>query len=835
METSEMSRVPAIRHELRHMIMQRNELACYIRERLSLPLMLKNSHQCSRCYAKTTCFLYHKLLEDGDGETSGMRNKFDDVCRHLTPNHQSFFKKWDQLLTQEEGEIMKFRRELWTMTSITREKVGRCFSSVVLDAAINTDDTSGSRISRFKYVFKKYESSSSFSFTESQIAVGEPIVISDEKGHFALAKGYVTELQPHYISVAVDRRLHNARRRKSGFDERNNQVFDGIMEVKVEQGNERTECGQQEYDDPPVLYRVDKDEFSSGMALVRNNMLQIMSDDVFHAKELRELIVDEKKPRFKTASSAYTLSGPASQMDLNDDQKAALEMIMTAQDYALVLGMPGTGKTTTIAHIIRALVANGKSVLLTSYTHTAVDNILLKIRQDEISILRLGPLTKIHPEVKEFAILGAEPKATIEELQEAYQKPRVVATTCLGINHQIFHERIFDYCIVDEASQITLPVCLGPIRMARTFVLVGDHYQLPPLVQNKAAQEGGLDVSLFKLLSERHPTAIATLSHQYRMNAEIMSVSNTLIYNGQLKCGLESVAVRKFNVPNIEALSKLHHHSSTDATLSTVCGSWTAPSCWLRQTIDNGSSPVLFLNTDALLPASQEKAHGARITNPLEASLIAQLVDALLVCGVPVPSIGVIALYRSQLALVKSHLAASANGAGGVEAHTADRFQGRDKDIVILSCVRSNDADIVGDLLRDWRRVNVAMTRARSKLIIIGSRGTLARGDALLAKLVILCEEQKWMLDLPENAKDESTHRVITTKTQGLRSSAKRSSQQTPVISRALKTSGQNKRSQQPPKIGRIRKTTGKSIGTRPVLADIFNEAFGDELNDEDF
>lgn len=831
-----MSRIPAIRHELRHMIMQRNELACYIRERLSLPPMLKNPHQCTRCYAKTTCFLYHKLLEDGDGETSGMRNKFDDICRHLKPNHQSFFKKWDQLLTQEEGEIIKFRRELWTMTSIAREKVGRCFANVVLDVAVTTEDTSGSKISRFRYVFKKFECSSSFSFHDSQIAVGEPIIISDEKGHFALAKGYVTELRPRSISVAVDRRLHNARRRRAGFDHANNQVFDGIMELDVGRDDERTECGQQKYDDPPALYRIDKDEFSSGMALVRNNMLQIMSDDVFHAKELRDLVVDEGKPRFKTASSAYTLSGPASQMDLNNDQKAALEKIMTAQDYALVLGMPGTGKTTTIAHIIRALVANGKSVLLTSYTHTAVDNILLKIRQDKISVLRLGPLTKIHPEVKEFAILGAEPKQTIEELEEAYQKPQVVATTCLGINHQIFHERIFDYCIVDEASQITLPVCLGPIRMARTFVLVGDHYQLPPLVQNKAAQEGGLDVSLFKLLSERHPSAITTLSHQYRMNAEIMSVSNTLIYNGQLKCGSESVAVRQFVLPSIEALSKLHHHSTTiDAPLSQVCKSWTAPSCWLRQAIENDSSPVLFLNTDALRPASQEKAHGSRITNPLEASLIAQLVDALLVCGAPVPSIGVIALYRSQLALVKSHLAASSYGAGGVEAHTADRFQGRDKDIIILSCVRSNDADIVGDLLRDWRRVNVAMTRARSKLIIIGSRGTLARGDALLAKLVFLCEEQKWMLDLPENAKDESVHYVITTKTQDLRSTPTRPSHQASIKAGALATNGRNERNRPPPKIGRIRKTTGKSISTRPVLADIFNDAFGDELNDKDF
>src|SRR2546423_10550490 len=105
---------------------------------------------------------------------------------------------------------------------------------------------------------------------------------------------------------------------------------------------------------------------------------------------------------------------------------------MSAQNYALVLGMPGTGKTTTIAHIIRALVTQGKSVLLTSYTHTAVDNILLKLRDDGIDILRIGGLAKISSEVKNFVTLAAEQKQSIEEIREAYHGPKVVATTCLG-------------------------------------------------------------------------------------------------------------------------------------------------------------------------------------------------------------------------------------------------------------------------------------------------------------------------------------------------------------------------------------------------------------------
>src|SRR5579859_5707740 len=114
--------------------------------------------------------------------------------------------------------------------------------------------------------------------------------------------------------------------------------------------------------------------------------------------------------------------------------KDILRALMIAEDYALVLGMPGTGKTTTIAHIIRALVENGKSVLLTSYTHTAVDNILLKLKSDGIKLLRLGSIAKVHPEVREFAVGGSIQAQTFDELHEIYTSPLVVATTCLGIN-----------------------------------------------------------------------------------------------------------------------------------------------------------------------------------------------------------------------------------------------------------------------------------------------------------------------------------------------------------------------------------------------------------------
>ena len=752
METSETARVPAIRHEIRHMIMQRNELACYVRQRLELPPMLRNEHTCGRCYAKIPCFTYHKLVDDGNGETSGMKEKFDESVGHLGPVHQEFFKKWDALLTKEETDVLKFRRELWTMLSSERERVGRCFGSLVIEPGSAQELKDQPKINRFVYTLTKQKAAPTFSFAESQIIVGEPIVISDEKGHYALANGYVTNVRKRRITVAVDRRLHNARIRDNEFDADKFQSFAGIMEV-VEKCKENATILPNEPDEP-ILYRLDKDEFSNGMALVRNNLLRMMEKDLFQAKALRELIIEGVPPTFREIREDNVPDSSFSKTTLNVDQKNAIKKIMSAKDYALVLGMPGTGKTTTIAHMIRALVARGKSILLTSYTHTAVDNILLKIRDDKIGILRLGTMAKIHPEIKDFADLACIQKKTVEELTRSYQS-QVVATTCLGINHPIFNQRVFDYCIVDEASQITLPVCLGPIRMARTFILVGDHYQLPPLVQNKEALAGGLDISLFKLLSDAHPSSVVNLEHQYRMCAEIMSLSNTLIYEGRLKCGTTAVATRSVSIPNMQRLKSHHHTPSTVPSSSkTVCPSPHSSTCWLSSLL-HPSRKVSFINTDPLHRLSTEISRGSdsRITNPCEAIITTQLVEALVTVGVPTQEIGVITLYRSQLTLLKQHLRNRVSS--GLEMHTADKFQGRDKEVVVLSLVRSNEAGNVGDLLKDWRRVNVALTRARTKLLIVGSRETIRKGNPLLKKFIELVESNNWVYDLRSGAMED--------------------------------------------------------------------------------
>jgi DNA replication ATP-dependent helicase Dna2 len=759
LETSEISRIPAIRNDIIHMIIKRNELACYVRDRIELPPILKEDFKCQKCYAQEPCFLYHNLVEDGKGEmlNAKAKEKYNELVKPLQPSHQEFMKKWDTLLTKEETDMMKFRRELWTMLSTEREKLGRCFANVILEPGSGHEDRNGQKINRYNYTFIKQQAAPGFSFTESQLIVGEPVVVSDEQGHFALANGYVTNVKRRRITVAVDRRLHNSRTKLSGFQPQNNQTFTGIMEVT----KEGETMADYEADEEPMLYRLDKDEFSNGMAAARNNLIQIMDNSVYKAHDLRALIVDGRAPAFKPVPDALSLP-QASQMSMNSDQRAAVEKVMSAKDYALVLGMPGTGKTTTIAHIIRTLVKKGKSVLLTSYTHTAVDNILLKIRDDKIGILRLGAAKKIHPEVREFATLAAEPKDNPQELEQSWMQPPVVATTCLTINHPLFNRRVFDYCIVDEASQITLPVCLGPIRMAQKFILVGDHFQLPPLVQNKEAMEGGLDISLFKLLCEAHPQAVVSLEHQYRMCAEVMLLSNTFIYSGRLKCGTAAVASRKLALPRPDALTTYHRGLEQSACIAVrACTGPEVTSCWISRSL-SPDHPVVFINTD-LIASTLEAQSGSRITNTLEARLVTQLTVSLLSLGVPAGELGIIAFYRSQLALLRQSLASahtqtqsselappvttSGQGCAGVELHTADKFQGRDKEVVIVSCVRSNDNGTVGDLLKDRRRVNVALTRARSKLVIIGSEKTLSSND-LLRDMVSLCRGKDWVLDL---------------------------------------------------------------------------------------
>jgi DNA replication ATP-dependent helicase Dna2 len=169
-------------------------------------------------------------------------------------------------------------------------------------------------------------------------------------------------------------------------------------------------------------------------------------------------------------------------------------------------------------------------------------------------------------------LLSNQEFKTVSEVETYYAKAQVVICTSLGINHPIFIRKRFDYCIVDEASQLNLPSCIGALRLAQSYVLVGDHYQLPPLVRSKAALKAGFGESLFKQLAEAHPQAMVQLRSQYRMNEEIMLVANRIIYNNLLRCGSETVGKQKLDTKNI-----IHSCFSCEYDLQ----------CWLRVALDS--------------------------------------------------------------------------------------------------------------------------------------------------------------------------------------------------------------------------------------------------------
>ncbi|TPX63675.1 hypothetical protein SpCBS45565_g06433 [Spizellomyces sp. 'palustris'] len=745
LKAGDMIQIPSLRDEVRGLIIARNAMASYLNSRGKLPPMIQRLHACQRCYALDNCLVYHKAIENGTADTSGLGSLFDKRTSHMTATHIAFFDKWERLITMEEGDMQRMRKEIWTLLGTEREKLRRCFSQMRLLPDI-PESAKGSTLSgpmrrqyRFSRAASEPPSEPPASLLNSHIAVGDPIVVSTEDGHYALAIGFVVDLRPDIVTVSVDRRLRGAPHRLHNFDESKNQDFEGIMEVRQPGYRKENNCpgGEPSQREDRTMYRIDKDEFASGMGLVRANLVALFKAEG-DAKR-RRLIVDLEAPKFQ-----HDTGGIALDQTLNMDQRHAVEKVMSALDYALILGMPGTGKTTTIAYIIQTLIKRGKTVLLTSYTHTAVDNVLLKLRDEGLDFLRLGNEQKIHSAIQPYTASYRSDINSVEDLEKFYMSKQIVATTCLGINHVLFTKRTFDYCIVDEASQLTLPVCLGPLRFADVFILVGDHYQLPPLVRNPEAKDTGLASSLFKILSEAHPEAVVNLEHQYRMNLDIMLLSNALIYNHRLRCGTPAVAHSALSVgKRKEGLDQLHATGSPSPHTH-ASRSCQGANCWIRDIVEPRRR-VVFVNTDEV-PAPDSRP-GDLVQNDIEAILVHQIVECLIACGVEETALGVISPYRSQLKVIGQFLKHRTN----VAIHTVDKFQGSDKDCVVVSLVRSNPKQNVGDLLRDWRRINVAFTRAKKKLIIFGSKSTL-QGTALFNEFLQIIDSSGWEIKLPPAA-----------------------------------------------------------------------------------
>jgi hypothetical protein len=441
-------------------------------------------------------------------------------------------------------------------------------------------------------------------------------------------------------------------------------------------------------------------------------------------------------PRFDAApvrTAPPAAGAPATA--LNPEQVRALELCARAQDVALVHGPPGTGKTTVLVEVIRAAVARGEKVLAAAPSNLAVDNLVERLAAAGVDGVRVGHPARLLPSVLDHALetraarheaariaadlveqafalrrearkrkqrrgpgrfseaRGAEREARVllaearaledRAEEEVLSRAPVVLATLTGLDGPALAGRAFDLAVVDEATQAVEPgVYLALLRAGRA-VLAGDHLQLPPTILSADAQAGGLGTSLFERLIAAHGDAVkVTLAEQHRMNERIMRFPSDALYAGALRAH-----------PAVAA------HALDDAPLEVV------------DTSGRGFEEAT--------PGGSDSKH-----NEGEAALVAAEVERVLALGVAPADVAVIAPYGAQVQRLRQLLAPRVEE--GLEVDTVDGFQGREKEAVVVSLVRANEAGEVG-FLADVRRMNVALTRARKKLVVVGDGATVSR------------------------------------------------------------------------------------------------------------
>jgi hypothetical protein len=397
--------------------MSRNYLAIALNNRESIPAMIKNSHTCQYCYINNACFIYHKAIEMGNGETSGLYKLFDDKTDHMTESTSIFFRHWWKLLDQEELDIDYIRKDIWSQPAEIREMSGRCLSNLVLNLNACEIDP---EISQWKYCFVRNMEQGPLL---SNISVGDPVVVSSMEGHINLAMGFVVRITTTEVMLSLTEPLRNPPQTGPGFDVLNNQTFRTFIRFRSDV--------HQFYGKTNVLYRIDKDDMASGMSMLRNNLVMLTAkseDNEARNRRLRELIIELKKPDYHTAAPKLPPTP-----NMNPDQRNALKRVLQAKDYTLILGMPGTGKTTTTAEIINHLVKQNKTVLVAAYTHSALDNVLCKVREHGVDLLRLGNIDKVMPCLRDCVPSANSTIKSVAAMQAFYDTKKVVGVTCLGI------------------------------------------------------------------------------------------------------------------------------------------------------------------------------------------------------------------------------------------------------------------------------------------------------------------------------------------------------------------------------------------------------------------
>ena len=425
---------------------------------------------------------------------------------------------------------------------------------------------------------------------------------------------------------------------------------------------------------------------------------------------------------------------------LNKTQEEAVNEVLRAKDVAIVHGPPGTGKTTTLVEAINETLMRESQVLVCAQSNMAVDWISEKLVDRGIPVLRIGNPTRVNDKMLSFTYerrFEAHPdypqlwsirkalrelrqhrkrgdssyhqkterlKSRATELEvrinsELFGEARVIASTLTGAANRLLQGQKYNTLFIDEAAQALEAACWIPIRKVSRVVLAGDHCQLPPTVKSIAALKAGLGKTLMERIVENHSDEVSLLKIQYRMNEQIMRFSSDWFYHGE-----------------VESAPSVKYRGILDYDI---------PIEWRQASIDDEGTP----------PAEEFVGESFGRINKTEAQLTLDTLQRYFekigkqrVLDERI-DVGVISPYRAQVQYLRQQLRKREFFKPFrhlISVNTVDGFQGQERDIIVISLVRSNDEGQIG-FLRDLRRMNVAITRARMKLIIMGNASTMTR------------------------------------------------------------------------------------------------------------
>ncbi|EDX02897.1 DNA replication ATP-dependent helicase/nuclease DNA2 [Drosophila yakuba] len=693
------------RNEQRDLLMLRNDLAHWLTrevaipagkedplEQLPLPEPVYHHSACGNCAYNTICTSFAQKdssLELSDSHP--LKKLMPQLLGHLSEADHAYVQHWCGLLALEEQHNRQSSqaRCFWTEDPAKREKEGRAIRHLKLVKGQTVVSEEG----RYRQTLELGEEADpSRDLSLSGFDLGEYVVISSST-RLAVASGFIVSIEARRLDLRLERDL------------------------------------SQRYGQDTFI--MDKHE-SQSFATFNFTNLGILLSDGERFQELRDIIVAKKPPeQHKVLPKIILTKGAPMLLKLNKVQQNAALRALTTSSHMLIKGLPGTGKTQTLVSLVRLLHLLGKSVLITAQTHSAVDNLLMRLLPFDLPMMRLGSSSRIHNQLVGISedSLTKDCK-TVEELEKALEQPSIVGVTCLGAGHALFQRRKFDYCIVDEATQVLQPTVLRSLIHCSKFVLVGDPEQLPPIVRSKEARQRGADETLFQRLDSDQATAV--LSLQYRMNKTITRLANELTYGGDLKCASDEVSGARFEVDLLSQAPRwvqraLTTHLEQAVTLINTgdcmerCQEFVQSS---QRLVDTCSSIEQNFGEDKdEIRKHTSKKRVSKYTNYCEAGIVMHLLRYLLKSGFEAARIGVIAPYRAQVELLKK-LASKLDT--DLECNTVDQFQGRDKNLIIYSCSKTGgdfsnmERSREAEILEDQRRLTVAITRAKNKLILLG-------------------------------------------------------------------------------------------------------------------